>query len=78
MPLAEHPWVHFALADVGGFGIGSDIAVQAYAVLGRNITRNIFSEVGYRYLYDDFRDESVGFLYQVSTHGAQITIGLKF
>ena len=34
--------------------------------------------VGYRYLYDDFRDESVGYLCQLSLHGAQITIGLKF
>jgi hypothetical protein len=24
--------------------------------------------VGYRYLYDDFRDESVAFLYQLSSH----------
>jgi hypothetical protein len=32
--------------------------------------------VGYRYLYDDFRDESVPL--QLSSHGAQITIGLKF
>jgi hypothetical protein len=67
-----------AETDVGGFGIGSDIAVQAYAALGCQITRNLFSEVGYRYLYDDFRDESVGFLYMISTHGAQITVGLKF
>src|SRR5271166_2579273 len=47
-----------AESDVGGFGIGSDIAVEAYAALGCQITRNIFSEVGYRYYYDDFRDES--------------------
>ena len=51
-----------AESDVGGFGIGSDIAVQAYAALGCHITRNIVSEVGYRYLYDDFRDAN--FLYQ--------------
>jgi hypothetical protein len=51
-----------AETDVGGFGIGSDIAVGAYAALGCQLTRNIFSEVGYRYLYDDFRDESVGYL----------------
>jgi hypothetical protein len=44
-----------AESDVAGFGIGSDIAVQAYAALGCQITRNI-SEVGYRYLYDDFSD----------------------
>jgi hypothetical protein len=65
-----------AESDVGGFGIGSDIAVQAYAALGCQITRNIFSEVGYRYMYDDFRDTN--FLYQLSLHGAQITVGLKF
>jgi len=67
-----------AESDVGGFGIGSDIAVQVYAALGCQITRNIFSEVGYRYYYDDYRDESSGFLYQLALHGAQITLGLKF
>ena len=68
-----------AETDVGGFGIGSDIAVQAYAALGCQLTRQIFSEVGYRYLYDDFRDPGAnGFLYQLSLHGAQITVGLKF
>jgi hypothetical protein len=68
-----------AETDVGGFGIGSDIAVQAYAALGCQITRNIYSEVGYRYLYDDFRDQSANdFLYQVSLHGTQITVGLNF
>src|SRR6266481_183370 len=65
-----------AESDVGGFEIGSDIAVQAYAALGCQITRNIFSEVGYRYLYDDFRDTN--FLYQLSLHGAQITVGINF
>jgi hypothetical protein len=68
-----------AETDVGGFGIGSDIAVEAYAALGCDLTRNIYSEVGYRYLYDDFRDEGANdFLYQMSVHGAQISVGLKF
>jgi outer membrane autotransporter protein len=68
-----------AESDVGGFGIGSDIAVEAYAALGCQITRNIHAEVGYRYLYDDFRDESANdFLYQLALHGAQITVGLNF
>jgi hypothetical protein len=65
-----------AQSDVGGFGIGSDVAVQEYAALGCQITRNIFSEIGYRYLYDDFRDTN--FLYQMSLHGAQITVGINF
>jgi hypothetical protein len=68
-----------AETDVGGFGVGSDIAVDAYAALGCQITRNIFSEVGYRYLYDDFRDASAhDFLYQMTLQGAQITAGIKF
>ena len=65
-----------AQTDVGGFGIGSDIAVEAYAALGYQFTRSIFSEVGYRYYYDDFRDGN--FLYQLSLHGAQVTVGLTF
>ena len=65
-----------AESDVGGFGLGSDIAVQEYAALGCQVTRNIFSEIGYRYFYDDYRDTD--FLYQLSLHGAQITIGITF
>ena len=65
-----------AESDVGGFGIGSDIAVQAYAALGCHLTRSLFTEVGYRYYYDDFRDGE--FLYQLALHGAQITVGLTF
>jgi hypothetical protein len=68
-----------AETDIGGFGIGSDIAWQGYAALGCQITRNIFSEVGFRALYDDFRDESDhDFLYQLWFYGVQITAGLKF
>jgi outer membrane autotransporter protein len=68
-----------AESDIGGFGIGSDIAVQAYGALGCQITRHIYSEVGYRYLYDEFRDEGAGdFLYKMSLHGAQITAGINF
>jgi hypothetical protein len=68
-----------AETDVGGFGIGSDIAVDAYAALGCQITRYIYSEIGYRYYYDDFRDESANdFLYQMTLQGPQLTVGLTF
>ena len=68
-----------AETDIGGFGIGSDIAVDAYAALGCQITRYIYSEAGYRYYYDDFRDESANdFLYQMSLRGAQLSVGINF
>src|ERR1700730_2253939 len=63
-------------SDVGGFGIGSDIACQAQAALGCQFTRNIHSEIGYRFLFDDYHDTN--FLYRVIMHGAQVTIGLNF
>jgi hypothetical protein len=62
--------------DVGGFTVGSDIAWQAQAALGCQITRNIHSEIGYRFLYDDYH--ATNFLYRVIMHGAQITLGLNF
>jgi hypothetical protein len=63
-------------ADVGGFGVGSDVTVQAYGALGCQVTRSIYSELGFRYLYYDFDD--AGFLYKVSTYGPQITAGIIF
>jgi hypothetical protein len=63
-------------ADVGGFGAGSDVSVQAYGALGCQVTRRIYSEVGFRYLYEDY--DSGGFLYKVSTYGPQITAGIIF
>jgi hypothetical protein len=39
---------------------------------------HVFSLVFMNDLYDDFRDETVGFLYQLSTYGAQLTVGLRF
>jgi hypothetical protein len=65
-----------ARADIGGFDVGSKVAVQAYGGLGCHITRSIYSELGFRYLYDDY--DSGGFLYQVSTYGPQITTGISF
>jgi hypothetical protein len=65
-----------ARADVGGFDVGSKVTVQAYGGLGCQITRRIYSELGYRYLYDDY--DSGGFLYKVSTYGPQITTGISF
>jgi hypothetical protein len=65
-----------AETDVGRFGIGSEITRQAYGALGLQITRNIFSEIGYRYLYLDY--DTTNFIFQASLHGAQITAGISF
>jgi hypothetical protein len=63
-------------ADVGGFGLGSKVTVQAYGALGCQGTRSIYAELGFRYLYHNYDDG--GFLYKVSTYGPQITGGIIF
>ena len=65
-------------ADVGGFGVGSDITVQAYGAVGCQITRSIYSELGYRVLYVDYTDDSNGYLNNTTTHGVQIVTGITF
>ena len=64
-------------ADLGGFGVGSEITWQAYIALGCQITHAIYIEGGYRYLYTDYT-RSGGFLYDVTQSGAQITMGMRF
>ena len=63
-------------ADVGGFGVGLEITWETYAALGCQITRNIYSEVGYRYLYVDY--DTTNLIFQGSLRGAQITVGINF
>ena len=64
--------------DVGGFGAGSDITTQVSAGLGCQITRSIYSELGFRYLYTDYEDDSNRFVWKTSTYGPQITTGIIF
>jgi hypothetical protein len=64
--------------DVGGFDVGSFFTSQGYAAFGCQVARNIYSELGFRYLYDHFKDDSNGFLWKTWTYGPQITAGINF
>jgi hypothetical protein len=65
-----------AKADVGGFGIGSDITCQASGALGCQVTQNIYAELGYRYLYTDYDHDN--FIYRVDMQGVELTMGFVF
>jgi len=70
-------WLFLAAqADVGGFGAGSQITWNTQATIGVNFTRNVFAELGYRYMYVDY--ESDGFLYNMNSYGLYSSIGFKF
>ncbi len=70
-------WLFLAgQGDVGGFGVGSQITWNTQATIGFNFTRNIFAELGYRYMYVDYNKNN--FLYQMNSFGLFSSIGVKF
>ena len=62
--------------EVGGFGVGADLMWQVEGVLGINVTRSIFTEIGYRALAADFENDN--FTFDTVLHGPQITTGVTF
>jgi hypothetical protein len=70
------PFYMTGKVDVGGFDLNSTVTVQGYGGLGCDITRNIYAEFGFRFLYDDY--ENGGYSYKVWTYGPQMTAGVQF
>jgi len=62
--------------EIGGFGVGADLMWEVEGVLGINVTRSIFTELGYRALGGNF--ENNDFKFDVVMHGPQITTGITF
>src|SRR5436309_4120334 len=62
--------------EIGGFGVGADLMWQVEAAVGINLTRSIFTEVGYRALGVDYEND--GLLFDAVMHGPQITTGITF
>ena len=70
-------WLFLAAqGDVGGFGAGSQITWNVQATIGVNFTRNVFAELGYRYMYVDY--QSGGLLYEMNSYGLFSSLGIKF
>jgi hypothetical protein len=62
--------------EIGGFGVGADLMWEVEGVLGINLTRSIFTEVGYRALGGNYEND--GFRFDAVMHGPQITTGITF
>ncbi|HJX81240.1 MAG TPA: hypothetical protein VJ248_04360, partial [Candidatus Udaeobacter sp.] len=60
--------------EIGGFGVGADLMWEVETVVGINLTRSIFTEIGYRALGANFEENN--FKFDVVTHGPQITTGI--
>src|SRR5437868_9537796 len=62
--------------EIGGFDVGADLMWEVETVVGINLTRSIFTEIGYRALGGNFEDN--GFRFDTVMHGRQITTGITF
>ncbi len=69
-------FVLYAEADVGGFGVSSDLTWQAQGGLEWNIARHLYLRGGYRHLDTDFGDDD--FEYNLEQSGPLLEIGLRF
>jgi hypothetical protein len=61
--------------EIGG-GVASDLMWEVEGVIGINLTRSIFTEIGYRALAVDYDND--GLLFDTIMHGPQITTGITF
>jgi hypothetical protein len=64
------------VADIGGFGIESDLTWQAYVALGYRLSEKSALSIGYRGLGTDFTDG--GFTYDVVSHGLLLGYEYRF
>jgi hypothetical protein len=62
--------------EIGGFGVGADLMWEVEAVVGINLTRSIFTEIGYRALGGNFEEND--FRFETVMRGPQITTGITF
>lgn len=54
-PLSDR-WSLLGYADLGGFGVGSELTWQAAVTANYQAAENLFLSVGYRHLHVDYRD----------------------
>jgi hypothetical protein len=62
--------------EIGGFDVGFDLMWEVETVVGINLTRSIFTEIGYRALGGNYQDN--GLRFDTVMHGPQITTGITF
>nr|WP_255688122.1 MULTISPECIES: hypothetical protein [unclassified Xanthobacter] len=74
-------WFVNALADIGGFGVGSKLTSQGFVSLGYNWTEAWSTAIGYRALYTDYQSvtsPSADFRYTTTIHGPFLSVAYHF
>lgn len=55
--------------DIGGFGVGSRVAVNAEPLLNYRFNRIFSSSVGWKFIYQNYKNTVAGFEYDLLTQG---------
>lgn len=74
-------WFVNAIADIGGFGVGSRLSSTGYAGVGYMWTTSFSTALGYRYLYEDYEGEGAKtgtFRYNTTMHGPVVALAWRF
>jgi hypothetical protein len=69
-------WFLAGKSDIGGFGVGSELAWTLQATVGYCINPCSSVELGYRYMHTDYDDDSV--LYDVAEAGIYMSYNYHF
>ena len=69
-------WSMTLRGDVGGFGIESDVAVNAAAMFRYQFGNTLSAQFGYRYLKVKFDDDN--FVYDIGLDGFLLGLGIRF
>ena len=64
--------------DLGGFGAGSTIAVNAEPLLHYQINKRLTASLGWKFLYQDYKNSAQGFAYDVLLQGPMFGMAMRF
>ena len=65
-----------ARGDIGGFGVSSDLTLNAFGAVGYQWNKTFSTELGYRYFYVDYAHD--GFVFDAATKGLFLGATFKF
>jgi opacity protein-like surface antigen len=74
-PFAER-WTLVGYADIGGFGVASDITWQVALGVNYEFSKTVSGKFGYRQLKWDY--DKNGFLYDMKDEGVYLGVGIRF
>lgn len=68
-------WALAGNADIGGFGVSSDLTWSVEGTVVYNFSECIYTELGYRYLHTDYQED---FVYDMNQKGLFLGLGFVF